>query len=123
MSGKPVRPRQVARWDVEAAIDHYLQQGGERVALGFIDALERTYGVIARQPAAGSPRYAHELDLPGLRTRRLGRYPYIVFYVDTGAFIDVWRVLDGRRDIPSAIREDVTSKPPAGDPRAAQDDE
>ena len=38
MSAKPVIPRELANRDVEAALDHYLDQGGEAVALGFVDA-------------------------------------------------------------------------------------
>jgi toxin ParE1/3/4 len=52
------------------------------VALGFIDALEQAYTHIGRHPATGSPRYAHELNLPGLRAWPLTRYPHIVFYVE-----------------------------------------
>lgn len=35
--------RQLANTDVEAAIDDYLNEGSNRAALGFIDALERAY--------------------------------------------------------------------------------
>lgn len=66
MSGKAVVPRDLANRDVEEAVDHYLDGAGERTALAFADALEHPYEHIARHPAAGSPRHAHELDLPGL---------------------------------------------------------
>ena len=52
----------------------------------------------------GSPRYADELDIPGLRFRSAGKFPYLVFYVETEAEIDVWRVLHGARDIPAWMR-------------------
>ena len=71
----------------------------------FIDALEKAYGHIGRHPATGSPRYAHELNLPGLRAWPLTRYPYIVFYVERSDHIDVWRVLHGQRDIPAWMQE------------------
>ena len=29
------------------------------------------------------------------------RYPHLVFYVDRGSHVDVWRVLHGERDIPA----------------------
>ena len=57
-------------------------------------------------PAIGSPRYAHELNLPGLRCLTLTRYPHIVFYVERDDYIDVWRVLHGMRDIPSSLRDE-----------------
>lgn len=105
MSGKPVIPRERADRDVEEAVDRYRAEAGEAAALGFLDALERTYRHIGRGPATGSPRYAYELDLPGLRVRPLRRYPYLVFYVELGDRIDVWRVLHGGRDIPAWLRE------------------
>jgi toxin ParE1/3/4 len=39
------------------------------------------------------------LNLPGLRFWTLTRYPYLVFYVERDTHIDVWRVLQGQRDI------------------------
>ena len=68
MKAKPVIPREQANRDVDDAVAYYLTEATEAVALGFVDALEQAYGHIARHPATGSPRYAHELNLPGLRT-------------------------------------------------------
>ena len=105
MKTKPVIPRELAIRDVEDAVDHYLNEGGEQAALRFIDALERAYGHIARHPATGSPHYAHELAMPGLRSWPLKRYPHLVFYIEGDDHIDVWRVLHGQRDIPASIQE------------------
>lgn len=105
MSTKPVVPRELARRDIEAALDHYLDQAGEAVASGFVDTLERAYRHIASHPASGSNRYAHELDLPGLKVWPLKRYPYLVFYMARDTHIDVWRVLHAERDIPAWMRE------------------
>lgn len=58
---KPVVPRKLANRDVDEAIGHYLSEGSEQAALGFVDALELAYAHIGRHPASGSPRYAHEL--------------------------------------------------------------
>ena len=41
-----------------------------------------------------------ELNLPGLRSRPVRRFPHIVFYVEATDRVDVWRVLHGTRDIP-----------------------
>ncbi|QRY79765.1 type II toxin-antitoxin system RelE/ParE family toxin [Pseudomonas sp. PDNC002] len=101
MKAKPIIPRVLANQDVEAAVDYYLSEDAEQAALGFVDALEKAYAHIARHPASGSSRYAHELDLPGLHSWPLKRYPYLVFYVERDDHIDVWRVLHGMNDIPS----------------------
>ena len=63
------------------------------------------YGHIGRHPAAGSPRYAHELNLPDLRFWLVPGYPCVVFYVECDDHVDVWRVLHAQRDVPSWMVE------------------
>jgi toxin ParE1/3/4 len=101
VKAKPVVPREQAQRDVEDAITYYLAEDAEAAALGFIEALEQAYAHIGRHPATGSPRYAHELNLPGLRSWPLTRDPYLVFYVERSDHVDVWRVLQSQRDIPA----------------------
>ncbi|CAN7664123.1 type II toxin-antitoxin system RelE/ParE family toxin [Phenylobacterium sp. LjRoot225] len=105
MTAKLVVLRETARRDVEDAVDFYAAEAGEAIALGFIDALERAFRAISRHPSAGSPRYAVELDLPGLRSHGLRRFPYLVFYIDGADEVDVWRVLHAHRDIPAWLQE------------------
>ncbi len=105
MKPKAIIPREQANRDVDEAIAYYLTEANETVTLGFIAALEKAYGHIARHPATGSPRYAHELNLPGLRSWSLTRYPHIIFYVEHPDHIDVWRILHGQRDIPEWMQE------------------
>lgn len=101
MSGKTVLARAQARRDVADIIDYYAREAGTDVARRFIDALQASYRAIGERPGIGSPRYAHELGLPGLRSRKLARFPYLVFYVERADHIEIWRVLHGQRDIPS----------------------
>ena len=100
MKVKPIVPRELANHDVNEIIAYYQGESAEQAAYGFIDALEEAYIHIGRHPATGSPRYAHELNLPGLRFWPLSRYPHLVFYVERPDHIDVWRVLHGKQDIP-----------------------
>lgn len=102
---KPIVPRELANQDIDDTIAYYLSEGAEQAALGFINSLERAYAHISRHPATGSPRYAHELNLPGLRFWPLTRYPHLVFYVEHPHHVDVWRVLHGQRDIPTWMQE------------------
>jgi toxin ParE1/3/4 len=102
---KAVIPRELALRDVDEAIDHYLGEGGVTAALDFVEALEKAYAHIGRHPATGSPRYAHELNLPGLRSWPLTRFPYLIFYFEHDDHVDVWRVLHGKRDIPAWMGE------------------
>ena len=105
MKAKVVIPRELARRDVDQAVEHYLVDGTFEAALHVVDALERAYTRISRQPTSGSPRYAHEMNLNGLRSWPLARFPYMVLYFEHDDFIDVWRVLHSRRDIPAWMGE------------------
>lgn len=102
---KTIIPRELARSDVEEAIDYYVREAGTEIALGFIDALQEAYPLIANHPEAGSLRYAYELGLPDLRSVSLKRYPYLVFYRDQPGLVDVWRVLHAKRDISQWMQE------------------
>ena len=109
MKSKSVIPRKIANRDVDEAIEHYLKEGAAQAALGFIDALDQAYAHLGLHPATGSPRYAHELDLPGLRSWPLTDYPHLIFYIERSDHIDVWRVLHGQRDIPVWLSGDADS--------------
>lgn len=97
--------RALADADIEAIVDGYLLDAGVEVAIGFIDTLQHAFDQLARQPRMGSPRYAHELGLPGLRSWPLRTFPHIVFYFEAPDAIEIWRVLHGRRDIPGHLQE------------------
>lgn len=109
---KPVVPRDRAQRDTDEAIGYYLREAGDKVALAFIDALERAYRHIADHPASGFLRYAHEMDLPDLRYWPLKRFPHLVFYVDRDDHVDVWRILHGERDMPKWLHD---QEEPPGD--------
>lgn len=101
MKVKPVVPREQAERDADEAIAHYVEEGGTDLALRFIDALETATLYVGTHPATGSPRYAMELNLPGLRCWPLKRFPYLTFYVERTDHVDVWRLLHVKRDIPA----------------------
>jgi toxin ParE1/3/4 len=95
--------------DIDDAINQYLNENAEQAALDFIDRLEKTYSHLSEYPATGSPRYAHELNLPGLRFWPITKCPHLVFYIEQLQHIDVWRVLHGERDIPVLMQENTES--------------
>jgi toxin ParE1/3/4 len=108
VTAKPVVPRALAERGVEEAVAYYLTEGGESAALRFVDALQRAFRHIGRHGASGSPRYAAELTISGLRCWPLPSLPHLVFYLEREDHVDVWRVLHGRRDIPAGMREPET---------------
>lgn len=102
MNGKPIVRRAAADEDIEKAID---DDAGESVEVAdrFIDALEKNVELIGKSPRTGSPRYAHALNIPGLGFQKIGRFPYLTFYIEQEDYIDLWRVLHERRDIPDHL--------------------
>lgn len=101
----PVIPRRLATEDLRDAAAHYAGKVDPATALRFIDAVERTFTLIARQPGIGTPRYAGELDLPGLRARPVEQFPYLIFYLQDKGHIDVLRILHTRRDVPASLHD------------------
>lgn len=103
MISKPVLLRKLAAQDVEDAVAHYANESAVTAALGFVDALQKAFAHVGRLPATGSYRYAHELDLPGLRTWPVTRFPYLIFYREEADHVDVWRILHESRDHPASL--------------------
>ena len=101
---KPLVRLEQADLDVEQALDYYLVEA-PHIALSFLDALEKAYAHIQRQPGTGSLRYAHALDVPGLRFWLCPRFPHMVFYVERDDHIALIRVLHGSRDIPATFQD------------------
>ena len=95
-----VRRRRAER-DIDEAAEHYFEEGGVALELRFIDALEVAMRYVAAHASTGSPRYAVELNLPGLRFWPVKRFPYLIFYVEHDDCIDVLRVLHGAMNIPA----------------------
>jgi toxin ParE1/3/4 len=107
MTAKPVIPTRMAEQGVEDELTHYLvDEGSERAALGFIDEIEHAYERLAKHPNVGSPRYAYELDVPGLRSWPLERYPNLIFHIERETQVEDWRVINGKRDIPAWLLDD-----------------
>ena len=64
LAGEVPNRQSRANWPIKIineAVKYDLSKGAEQAALGFIEVLEQAYAHIGRHPAAGSPRYAHEL--------------------------------------------------------------
>ncbi|RUZ80718.1 type II toxin-antitoxin system RelE/ParE family toxin [Mesorhizobium sp. M7A.F.Ca.US.006.01.1.1] len=101
---KAIVPRKLALRDIEDAVDYYAREVGSHMALGYVEDLQNAYKLIASHPASGSLRYAYEIELPGLRSVQLKRYPYLIFYLEQPDHIDVWRVLHAKRDIPAWLQ-------------------
>jgi toxin ParE1/3/4 len=96
---KSLAARPIADRDIQGAVEYYIREAGGPVALRFIDSIDHAYRQISLHPSAGSPRYAHELRIPGLRYMPLQGFPYLVFYFERDEVIDIVRILHTKRDI------------------------
>lgn len=99
MTPKLVVPRSVAQRDLEAIDDYLFRQGGWAAKEAFLRAFDDAVGRIAAFPQSGSPQHEFVLGVDGLRTWRVRGFHYLVLYIDRDEFVDLWRVLDGRRDL------------------------
>lgn len=107
MRPKTIVRRRKADDDIEATIGYYLSEAGAEIATDFVDRLEEALSKVARRPATGSPRYGHQLSIPGMRHLPVQRFPYLIFYLERETHIEVTRVLHNRMDIPSWIDDDA----------------
>jgi toxin ParE1/3/4 len=106
---KPAIRSALAAADVEEAVELYFAESAP-LALRFVSALERAVRQIEAHPESGSPRYAHELNLPQLRFWPLHRFPHALFYIEHADHLDVIRCVHMRRDMPASLREDTASE-------------
>lgn len=98
--------RSVAQTDVETTVEWYLAEAGPQVAAGFVDALEAAVEHLCAHPFTGPLRFAFELEVPELRTWPLRTYPYVIVYIVADGSIDIWRVVQARRDMPQFLAID-----------------
>lgn len=105
---KPAIRSALAETDIRAALAFYLQEDAAKAAVDFLDELEHAARHLESHPASGSPRYAHELNIPQLRYWPLRRCPYALFYIEHADHLDVIRCVHLNRDIPVSLQDDAT---------------
>jgi len=99
MSNKRFIPHHFAVEDEEEIVQYYEQTSSEQVALGFIDALDQAFLQLSRYPQMGSPRPEYDLELDGIRSWSLKRFPHLIYYEIQTDHIELWRILHPKRDI------------------------
>lgn len=105
MTPKPVIPRRAAQHDLEVIDDYLFQRGGWPAKEQFLKAFREATMQIGLYPQTGSPRHGIILGIQGLRSWRITKFPYLLCYVEREEFIDLWRVLDGRRHLEVLLRD------------------
>ena len=99
----PTRLRPLAATDLVHRTRYYRGEGGDDLGERFFDAAIDALDAIGRMPSAGSPRLGELCGIPGLRFRRIGRFPCGWFYFVTGDHVDVVRLLAETQDLPALL--------------------
>jgi len=89
----PIRPGALVMQHAADAVISFRQQQGIDAALGFVDALEHAFNLIAEDPERGATEQAAWLQLPRLRHWPLCGFPYLLYYVNAGSHVHVWQLL------------------------------
>lgn len=97
--------RKAASEDAGAAVDYYQREASESTSNAFVEALEESLDHLALHPHTGSLRFAFDLGIRDLRSWRLPRFPYLIFYIGADDLVDIWRILHASRDIPASLRQ------------------
>ncbi|OYQ80783.1 plasmid stabilization protein [Ignatzschineria sp. F8392] len=103
MTNRQITKSILAEQDIENALLYYMEESA-RLALSFIDDLEKSIQHIGEHPSSGSTRYAYELEIPNLRSWQLQRFPYLIFYMEEDNSIHVWRILHAHSDLPGWMK-------------------
>lgn len=103
MTNRQITQSTLAEQDIENALLYYMEESA-RLALSFIDDLEKAIQYIREHPASGSTRYAYELEIPNLRSWQLQRFPYLIFYMEEAEGIYILCVLHVHTDLPSWLQ-------------------
>ena len=100
---KSFLPHRLAICDEEEIVRYYEHASTERVALSFVNALEDAFIQLSRYPQMGSPRPQHDLDLDGIRSWSLKKFPHQIFYEVHQDHVELWRILHPKRDITESM--------------------
>ena len=98
MAGRVIRSAEVAR-DLDGIFSDIILNNGLAVAVAQMERLERTLDRLGDFPRLGRQR----ADLSG-KPYILPAPPWTIVYEIAGADVWVLRIIDGRRDLGSALR-------------------
>ena len=97
MKSAVLRPR--AFRDQQGEVRYYRKEGGAHLAVKVAKATNEALDQAELEPGTGSPRLGKLLDIPGLRTWRVGKFPLVWCYFERADHLDVVRLLGERLGI------------------------
>jgi toxin ParE1/3/4 len=105
-----IRRLQQSPWfeaDFRRQVDWYRDEAGPDVAERFVNAVETTLRILAREPGLGRLRFANLPTLTGIRSARVQRpfHRLLVFYRYDAKSLFAERLIHGARDLPRRLQE------------------
>ena len=104
MGPRSIVPHRHAIDDALDAVDYYRENAGTPIAESFSLAVDEALEQVGQHPNIGSPRTAIELDIEGIKSWSLKRFPHQIYdkvFID---HIELCRVLHPKRDITQAMQ-------------------
>lgn len=80
MKAKPILPHRHAIEDADDVIDYYREHAGTLISQNFASEVDDAYACLSRHPNIGSPRTALDLDIEGIKSWSLKRFPHQIYY-------------------------------------------
>ena len=105
MSDKHVELLPQAERDLKMATVWYREQSGKALALKSVDAASAALRDVGAHPRTRASRYAHALNIGGLRFWPVHGFPYLFFHIERDTHVEIWRALHTARDIPAWMME------------------
>lgn len=106
---KPAVLRPQALRDQQGEARYYRKEGGTRLAVRVARDTNKALDQIELEPGIGSSRLGKLLDIQGLRTWRVGKFPLVWCYFERGDHLDVVRLLGERQDIVAILGDEFGS--------------
>ena len=106
---KSVVLRPQALHDQQGEVRYYRKEGGARVAVRVIKATSAALDQIQLDPGIGSPTLGKRIDIPGLRTWRVAKFPLLWCYFERADHLDVVRLIGERQDIAAILGDEFAA--------------
>jgi toxin ParE1/3/4 len=106
---KPAVLRPQALRDQHDEVRYYRKEGGSRVAVKVVKAINSAPDQIELDPGMGSPTLGMRLGIPGLRTWRVVKFPLLWCYFERADCLDVVRLLGERQDLAAILGDEFAA--------------
>jgi plasmid stabilization system protein ParE len=93
--------RPEAEQDLASAIEYY-ERESSGLGVVFSEAFQSATGRVVGMPGLGNQRYDHVVA--GLRMYVLQSFPYVTFYFEREACVEIVRLLHSHRDLAAAVQ-------------------